>query len=155
MNNIRDINYQDYPLLETFLYECIYVKEGLNPPDFDIIYKPELQVYIKEYGNNEDTGVLYEIDNQVVGMAWARIMNDYGHIDDLTPSIAISVLKPYRNKGIGKTLLESLLLRLKYKGYKQVSLSVQKENYAYYLYKQLGFKVVNSNDEEYIMLCTL
>ena len=33
------------------------------------------------------------MDHDIVGAVWIRIMNDYGHIDDQTPSLAISVKK--------------------------------------------------------------
>ena len=36
-----------------------------------------------------------------------------------------------------------------------VSLSVQKENFAVKMYKQLGFTVVDENSEEYIMVVNL
>lgn len=41
---------------------------------------------------------------------------------------------------------------LKSKGYKRVSLSVQKENYAYNLYKKVGFEIIKENDEDFIMV---
>ena len=34
-------------------------------------------------------------------------MNDYGHIDNETPSFAISLLKEYRNYGIGTEINET------------------------------------------------
>ena len=42
---------------------------------------------------------------------------------------------------------------LKEKGYKQVSLSVQKMNYAVRMYLNVGFEIVSENNEEYIMVC--
>ena len=90
-------------------------------------------------------------EGHVVGAIWSRIMNDYGHVDDETPSLAMSVLKEYRNKGIGTQLLREMLLLLKEKGYKRVSLSVQKANYAVRMYKKAGFVIAGENDEELIM----
>ena len=51
--------------------------------------------------------------------------------------------------------MRRILKELKEKGYKQVSLSVQKENYAVNLYKKAGFEVICDKEEEYIMLCKL
>ena len=82
-------------------------------------------------------------------------MNDYGHIDDETPSFAISLYKEYRNKGIGTALMKEMLIRLKKEGYKQASLAVQKKNYAVKMYEKVGFEIYDENDEEYIMLCKL
>ena len=82
-------------------------------------------------------------------------MNDYGHIDNSTPSFAISLYEEYRGKGIGTRLMRSMLKLLKDKGYKKTSLSVQKKNYAVEMYKKLGFKIIDENKEEYIMSCYL
>lgn len=43
-------------------------------------------------------------------------MNDYGHINDEIPSIAISLYKEYRSQGIGTALMEAMLNELKEKG---------------------------------------
>ena len=82
-------------------------------------------------------------------------MDDYGHIDDETPSFAVSLYKEYRGAGIGTALMEGMLCILKQKGYNQASLSVQKANYAVNMYKKLGFEIVDEVDEEYIMVCRL
>ena len=79
-------------------------------------------------------------------------MHDYGHIDDETPSLAISLYKDHRGKGVGTELMRALLAELKSAGFERVSLSVQKANYAVKLYRKTGFVTVDENDEEYIML---
>lgn len=79
-------------------------------------------------------------------------MNDYGHIDDQTPSFAISLYKEYRGYGIGTDMMRKMLSLLKESGYKQASLAVQKENYAVKMYKNVGFEIVDENEEEYIMV---
>ena len=82
-------------------------------------------------------------------------MNDYGHVDDKTPSFAISLLKEYRGLGIGTDLMKCMLSWLKIDGYAKASLSVQKENYAVKLYQNVGFTIVDENDNEYIMIINL
>ena len=47
--------------------------------------------------------------------------------------------------------MKKMLLLLKEKGYEKVSLAVQKDNYAYKMYKKIGFEIVDENDQEYIM----
>lgn len=76
-------------------------------------------------------------------------------IDDTTPYLSISLLKEYRNLGIGTELMKQILLTLKEREYKQVSLSVQKINYAVSMYKKVGFEVVRKNEEDYVMFCKL
>ena len=150
---IRKIKENEYGVLEEFLYEAIFIPEGTAPPPKEIIHKPELQVYVEEFGKrNGDRGLVAEADDRIVGAVWTRIMNDYGHIDDETPSFAISLYKEYRNRGIGTVLMKEMLKILADAGYKQASLAVQKANYAVKLYKNVGFEIIDENTEEYIML---
>ena len=143
-------------LLKDFLYEAIFVPEGVPAPPKSIINQPELQVYIADFGKKkDDIGLVAEVDNKVVGAVWVRIMNDYGHIDNDTPSFAISLYKDYRGFGIGTNLMKEMLRNLKDRGYKQASLAVQKANYAVRMYQKTGFEIVDENEEEYIMLCRL
>ena len=48
--------------------------------------------------------------------------------------------------------MKTILALLKVHGYKRVSLSVQKANYALKLYQKVGFEIVRDNEEEYIMV---
>ena len=151
---IREINENEYGILEDFLYEAIFIPECAAAPPREIIYRPELQVYIEGFGKKAgDMALVAQADNKIVGAVWVRIMNDYGHIDNDTPSFAISLYNEYRNKGIGTALMVSMLDKIKQAGYRQASLAVQKENYAVNMYKKVGFEIAYENDEEYIMLC--
>lgn len=153
---IREINAAEYPLLEDFLYEAIFIPQGVEPPPRSIINNDELQVYIKDFGEKpDDRCLIAEADGKIVGAVWVRIMEDYGHIDDETPSFAISLYREYRGHGIGTALMVKMLELLRESGYKKASLAVQKENYAVKMYKKVGFEVVGENEEEYIMVCNL
>ena len=100
-------------------------------------------------------------DNRIIGAVWVRIMYDYdgllnlliphigncaadhhGHIDDETPSFAISLYRDYRNHGIGTALMQNMLETLRKNGYRQTSLAVQKANYAVKMYKNVGFEML-------------
>ncbi len=125
---IQEIQKHEYPLLDHFLYEAIFIPEGVEPPSRTIITSPELQVYVARFGESkDDRGLVAEAGGKIVGAVWVRIMNDYGHIDDETPSLAISLYKEYRGFGIGTAKM----------------------------YQKIGFKIVRENEEEYIMLCHL
>ena len=131
--SIRELRQNESKVLNTFLYEAIFIPEGVPIPPKEIINQPELQVYVKDFGKKK----------------W-----DLCFVAE-TPSFAISLLKQYRNYGIGTNLMEQMLKKLKMQGYKQVSLSVQKMNYAVHMYLKVGFEIVDENDEEYIMICKL
>lgn len=156
MLTYRPLQPSETELLKTFIYEAIFIPEGVEPPPFDIIYQPEIALYYEQFGTGSaDNCIVAEVDGKVVGAVWTRIMNDYGHVDDQTPSFAISLLKEFRNQGIGTELMRRMLQLLKTQGYKQASLAVQKANYAVRMYKKVGFEIVDQNDEEFIMVCKL
>lgn len=153
---LRFLNADETDLLKDFLYEAIFIPEGVKPPDRSIIEQPELKIYYENFGiGSADQCIVADDNGKVIGAVWTRIMNDYGHVDDETPSFAISLYKEYRRQGIGTQLMRKMLALLKEKGYKQASLAVQKANYAVRMYEKVGFKTVDQNDEEYIMICTL
>ncbi len=153
---IREIKEQEYYLLEDFLYEAIFIPKGVAAPPKSIIQQPELQVYIADFGKKkDDIGLVAEVDEKIVGAVWVRIMNDYGHLNDTTPSFAISLYKEYRGFGIGTAMMKKMLCILKQRGYTQSSLAVQKANVAVEMYKKVGFQIVEEKGEEYLMLCNL
>lgn len=130
--SIRELRQDEIKVLDTFLYEAIFIPEGVSAPPKDIIKQPELQVYVKNFGEDKgDLCLVAQVENEIVGAVWVRIMNDYGHIDDETPSFAISILKEYRKHGIGTELMKQMLMKLKVQGYRQASLAVQKMNYGH------------------------
>ena len=153
---IRKLYPEEADLLRDFLYEAIFIPEGVEPPARDIVERPELRIYYDDFGTGPaDHCLVAEAAGRVVGAAWVRIMNDYGHVDDETPSFAISLIPEYRGRGIGTRLMKEMLTMLKDCGFKQTSLAVQKANYAVRMYKEVGFKIIDENDEEFIMVCEL
>lgn len=154
--NIRQIHEDEYYLLEDFIYEAIFIPDGVQPPPKSIIKQPDLQVYIKDFGKEkDDICFVAECGEKVIGAVWVRDMQDYGHIADGIPSFAISLYKEYRNFGIGTKLMKTMLNELKRRGYEKTSLAVQKANYAVKMYKKVGFNIAYENGEEYIMVCEL
>lgn len=150
---VRELRQDERYLLKDFLYEAIFLPDGISPLPYSVTELPELRVYIDDFGAyDSDRCLVACVDNSVVGAVWTRIINDYGHVDDHTPSLAVSLYKEYRGKGIGTCLLRSMLRLLHEDGFGLVSLSVQKANPAVRLYKRLGFVVVKDNTDEYVML---
>jgi len=158
---IRKIQTEEYPLLKDFLFYAIYLPPGTEAPPRNIIYEPEIYIYIKDFGNKQgDCGVVASHKGRIVGAAWTRIIPAYGHIDNETPELAISVLKECRGQGIGIMLMDHLLELLRENGYKRTSLSVQKDNPAVEFYKRLGYEITDekldhAGHEDYIMVKNL
>ncbi|MBE5779754.1 MAG: GNAT family N-acetyltransferase [Clostridiales bacterium] len=153
---IRPMKKEEYCLLESFLYEAIFVPEGCAKPSRAILAQPELQVYVKDFGKEpDDRCFVAEVEGEIIGAVWVRVMNDYGHIGEGIPSFAISLYEQYRSKGIGTALMKAMLRELAEAGYDKTSLAVQKANYAIGMYRNVGFEIIGENEEEYIMCCVL
>ncbi|MBO7082582.1 MAG: GNAT family N-acetyltransferase [Bacteroidales bacterium] len=153
MTVIRPIQANEILVLDDFLYEAIYIPEGMAAPPRSIIENEDLQVYVRDFGKQpDDCCLVCECDGKIVGAIWVRMMDDYGHIDDTTPSLAMSLYKEYRRRGFGTKMLEDMLELLRKKGYAKVSLSVQKANYALRMYQKAGFEIVADHGEEVLMV---
>jgi ribosomal protein S18 acetylase RimI-like enzyme/SAM-dependent methyltransferase len=155
--DVRQIQSQEYPVLEDFLYNAAFVPPGAEPFPREIIFDPEIYIYIKDFGGKDDCGVVAEVDGKIVGAAWTRIIPAYGHIDNQTPELAISVLPEWRGKSIGTQMMQYLFYLLRKRGYKQTSLSVQKDNPAVRFYQRLGYEITgerldHANNEDYLMI---
>jgi ribosomal protein S18 acetylase RimI-like enzyme len=141
---IRKLRFDDYPYLEDFLYEAIYVHEGDVIPDKSIIFYPKLYSYVKDFGQEHDLGFIIEANYKPVGAIWTRLFSEeergYGFVDNQTPELSMAINSNFRNQGFGRKLLEKMFLKLHESGYKKVSLSVDKRNFAYQLYQKFGFQ---------------
>lgn len=154
---IRDIHEDEVPLLEEFLYRAIFV-----PADFQgevprsiIGDDPHLAAAIEGFGTlPDDRAVVAEVAGAVVGSCWARTTNEYGHIDEVTPSLSLSLLEGFRGQGLGTELLQRMIDELFRAGYARVSLSVQKNNPALHLYQRMGFCIVGNGADatEWLMV---
>ena len=153
---IRELRPEEVTVLKDFLYEAIFLPEGVEPPERSIVELPELRIYYEGFGTGKaDLCVVAEADGRIVGAAWTRLMKDYGYVDNETPSFAISLYRKYRGLGIGTKLMLAMLAKLREKGFARASLAVQKANYAVRMYEKVGFRIVSENAEEYIMVCDL
>jgi len=150
---VREISSAEYHLLEDFLYHALFLPPGIDPLPREVIYQPEIFIYIDGFGNKPgDCCMIAEADGKIAGAAWTRIIPAYGHIDDDTPELAIAVLPEYRGQGIGTALLTRLFELLRGRGYKRTSLSVQKANPAARLYGRVGYEILRENEEDWIMV---
>ena len=50
---IRRMAAAEYPLLDEFLYQAIFVPKGAGAPPREIIRQPELQVYVQNFGQQK------------------------------------------------------------------------------------------------------
>jgi len=157
--HIREIHPEEIPLLDGFLYDAIFIPEGVERPPFEIIQVPELALYYQDFGRPGDHCLVADQDGNLIGMIWTRLFSDtargYGYVNSQTPEVSMSVKKPYRDQGVGAALFKAMMNKLEELGYEQVSLSVDIQNYAFPWYQKSGFKTVHLDGESVTMIKTL
>jgi Acetyltransferases len=156
---IRELRDSEAYILEDMLYEAIFQPDESNPIPREIINQPNLIAYINNWGRLHDLCIVAEVNGKIAGAVWTRIFDGeirgYGTIDKQTPELSISLFKENRNKGIGSTLMKIMLEKLKEHGYSKISLSVSKNNYAFKLYQNLGFIIIEERKDDYLMIYEL
>lgn len=152
---IRSLRAEETPLLDNFLYEAIFIPEGVTPPPRSIVRDPSLSCYIDAFGSGACDHALVAVlsDGTVAGAVWTRLLADQAPFTSDVPTLAIAVLPAHRGQGIGSALLHAILAALASHGWRRAALSVQKANPALRLYQRTGFTIVRDNGEELVMVC--
>lgn len=151
---IRGLRAEETPMLENFLYEAIFIPEGVTPPR-SVVRAPSLSCYIDAFGSGACDHALAAVlsDGTVAGAVWTRLLADQASFASDVPTLAIAVLPAHRGQGIGSALLHAMLRTLARRDWQRVALSVQKANPALRLYQRAGFTIVQDNGEELVMVC--
>ena len=58
MAEIMPLKSEEIPLLEEFLYQAIFIPQGLAPLSRSILKEPDLEMYIKDFGQQLMTAML-------------------------------------------------------------------------------------------------
>lgn len=69
---IREIRQNEINFLGEMLYEAIFIPKGEEKLPKEIINKPELNDYIKDFGRKNDFCLVAELENKLVGAIWIR-----------------------------------------------------------------------------------
>lgn len=156
---IRPLQPEEFGLVEEFLYEAIFVPPGMAAPSREVVAKDlTLRAYYEAFGaaKGDCAWCAEAAGDGIVGLAWCRrLAAGFGLVDGDTPELAMAVKAPYRGRGIGTQLLSALLEELRRAGYRSVSLSVQKANFALRMYGKAGFRIVRETADEVVMVKSL
>lgn len=112
----------------------------------EAMLRPDLARYLSGWPWPDDIGVVASIEGRDVGAAWARALSSaspgYGWVSDDIPELTLGVDPAARGQGIGRALLDALILRVRATA-PALSLSVEDGNAAARaLYEKAGFVVV-------------
>ncbi|WKN43046.1 GNAT family N-acetyltransferase [Tunicatimonas pelagia] len=148
MVTIRKLRDGEQAFLAEMLYEALFVPEGHDKFPQEIIQDPTLAKYIVNWGTDAlDIALVAEEDGELIGAIWGRRFTrdnaGFGFVDEETPELSVAVKEAWRGKGIGTKLVQEIGKAYREVGVKALSLSVDKKNQAYELYKKMGFEIVN------------
>jgi GNAT superfamily N-acetyltransferase len=91
-------------------------------------------------------------DRAPVGAAWLRFLPaddpGYGFVAPDVPELTIGVARDRRGRGVGRALLQALAGQASSAGIRQISLSVERRNFAQKLYLSEGYQVVDASDAQ-------
>jgi len=108
--------------------------------------------YIAGWPRDSDLGVIAESDGERLGAAWLRFFpasdQGYGFVAADVPELTIGVAVHWRGRGVGRALLRAIAEQALSAGIRQISLSVERKNFAQKLYLSEGYVVVDSSDRD-------
>lgn len=149
---IRPFEKQDTPFLWEMLYQAIYVAEGEQPLNRDVLNEPSIEKYLKDWGRADDHArIAVDGSHKPIGAIWIRRFHrddaGYGFVDEETPELSMAILPEYRGRGIGRKLLTEMADTARSLGYRALSLSVAAHNIpALRLYEKCGYTKVGEDD---------
>jgi [ribosomal protein S18]-alanine N-acetyltransferase len=153
--HFKSIHKYDYPFLREMLYVAVFVPEEERPLPFSIIDLPEISKYIDNWNDTFDFGLIALYHDEPVGAIWCRLFTEdykgYGYIDSETPEVSMALKEEFRNRGFGTQMMNQIFNLAREKGFKALSLSVDKRNMANRLYLRMGFEIVDNEGADFKM----
>lgn len=158
--SLRRANETDVEHIRWGLYEALaWSPESRLPPLEATLEHPEVARYHRGWGRPGDLGVIANVGEEVVGVAYCRLFtgDDHGHgyVDERTPEVAVAVREGWRGTGLGTRILAELASAAREAGFDRLSLSVDTDNPARRLYERLGYRELSVDDSGVRMLIEL
>lgn len=154
---IRPATEADLPAIQRTLYEAVTWKSKDGVPPLDIALRhPEMMMYHEDWGREGDFGVVAETHEGVVGAAYGRMFTEdkhgHGYVNPETPELAIAVWDGQSGKGIGKALMRAFHDEARASGFRSISLSVNKGNFAEQMYRAFDYQIVEDDGDSLLMI---
>jgi GNAT superfamily N-acetyltransferase len=143
-----------------FLLEMLVEAVNWTPerrlPRSTVATDPVLARYIHDWPRPGDLGVVAEADGTPIGAAWLRLFTadepGYGYVADDVPELSMAVAAAWRDRGVGRALLQEIAHRARTAGHQAISLSVERANFAHHLYTSEGYQVVEQGPDSDTMV---
>jgi GNAT superfamily N-acetyltransferase len=148
---VRRATAEDAPFMADMLVEAAnWSADWEKKSRRRVLSAPATAHYIAGWPRDTDLGVIAEADGAPAGAAWLRFFSaadpGYGFVAPDVPELTIGVAGDWRGRGAGRALLQALAGQARSAGIRQISLSVERRNFARRLYLSEGYQVVDSSD---------
>ena len=147
--SVRPAGPGDAGFLADMLVEAVNWSPRWNQSRDAIFATPAIAHYLTGWPRDTDLGVVAEAGAEPVGAAWLRFLPaddpGYGFVAPDVPELTIGVTALWRGRGVGRALLRAVADRARGTGIRQISLSVERKNFARELYRAEGYRVVDSS----------
>jgi GNAT superfamily N-acetyltransferase len=135
-------------LVEAVNWSAEWKKKSRNR----VLSAPRTAHYIAGWPRDTDLGVIAEAHGERAGAAWVRFLTaadpGFGFVASDVPELTIGVAVPWRGRGVGRALLRAIAEQACSAGIRQISLSVERKNFARELYISEGYRVADSTDAD-------
>lgn len=129
----------------------MFIISQIEASDFDRLYEIEQQAHLVPWSfgtlkNNQDERYLnlkLIENNQIIGFAICQTVSDEATLFN------IAIVPSHQGNGLGKLLLNELIIQLKEKGVQTLWLEVRESNPARFLYEKIGFNEVDIRKNYY------
>ena len=153
---LRPARSDDAAFLAEMLLAAVNWLPGRTMTMADAMEIPSIAHYVDGWPRPGDIGVVAETAGTPLGAAWARLLPaddpGYGFVAADVPELSIAVKYDQRGRGVGRDLLRELLAVVAAAGHRAVSLSVERDNPAFELYRSEGFAEVGGDEHAATML---
>jgi ribosomal protein S18 acetylase RimI-like enzyme len=144
MVTLRAASAQDEPFLRAMLANAADWRPAVEVrPVAEVMRDRGIAHYVAGWPMKGDFGVVAEVDDTPIGAAWCRFFDQeprgYGFVAPDVPELTIGVVGARRGGGVGRRLLQEIIIEAQQRGIKRISLSVEADNPAMNLYSDLGF----------------
>lgn len=142
MPSLRPATSADEPFLREMLHLAA-TPPGAELPAEEVLSRPRVARYAAGWMSPTDVGVVAELEDRPVGMAWVRLFHPSqqdAYEDVHMHSLAIGLLPEVRGQGLGTLLIRALLDAADQKALQGVQLTTSERNLAAIaLYTAAGF----------------
>jgi GNAT superfamily N-acetyltransferase len=150
---IRRARSEDGTFMADMLVEAVnWSSEWKRKSRNRVLSTPRTAHYIAGWPRDTDLGVIAEAGGERIGAAWLRFLPagdpGYGFVASDVPELTIGVIGHWRGRGAGRALLRAIAGQACSVGIRQISLSVERKNFAQKLYLSEGYQIVDSSDAD-------